>query len=115
MREERQHQQEGGAGQRDMPEYRVQQVDEGNVDGHPGRVEQRQDAGAAQKVADVAEVAQRLGGVGPALHGVVEPAPQHGRRQRAVEPGADADQDTRADEFEQPHQRQRAGRDQRQP
>jgi hypothetical protein len=61
---ERENEEQDRTAQRDTAHQRVQQEDHGDVDGHPGEVEERQHARRAKKAAAQAEVAQRLHPVG---------------------------------------------------
>ena len=96
------HDEDQGAGEGQRAEHRVEEVDEGQIDRHPGQVEQRRGALAAEETAhrvDVAPALQRLGGGEAEARHVDGDAVRQGR-DLAVDTGADPHQHLGADDVE---------------
>ena len=104
---------QGHAEQSEDAKLDVQHEDHDQIDRHPGRVEQRDQAGAAQGLADRRQVTERLRRILPGVSKVAfKGRIEDPRVAIEVEPSADADQNHRANPFEQRHQSEQSERDQ---
>ncbi len=85
-------------------EQRVHDEQDGNVDRHPGRVEEGEEPVAGEKLAHVPQVVQGLRGRGAqAPEGTVEHRVEQPLVEQHVELGADPHQDPRAHQLKAPH------------
>ena len=107
---QREREQEESAKQREHPEPWVQQPDDENEHERPGRIEDRQDAIAADERAQSGEVAQRLGAERAPAERCAEARREHGLGQPSIEPDADPDQRLVPDRLQQTeHQQGKTG------
>ena len=96
------------------PEQRVQEKNEGEIDWHPWRIEQRHDPRAAKIGSNGGKIAQSLGAVGQSAQRVFDRTPEQRGRQHAIDPHSKSHQDARPQHIQRSHCGQRAPGNQRQ-